>query len=183
MSRPTREGTSVNHARMEAVVSMYHLDDVDKKILKLKVRYKDINETQIAEECKLSPANVSERMGKPAFKVAWDEYNIPLDRLVKNSATKALRVLNAIMDDKSLDADVRIRACKTVLDVVSGPKSIILTNIDASQTTDTLYKTTVQPDGSLLGEVIDLELGMDPNNEEGIYNVPENEKSTEPKTN
>lgn len=161
MSRPTRQGTSVNEPRINTIVNMYHLDDTDKKILKLKIRFKDITLEDLGSEVGLSVSAVSERVCKPAFQVAWDEYNIPLDKLVRTSATKALRVLNAIMDDRTLEADVRIRACKTVLDVVSGPKSIIISNLDTSQPTDSIYKTTVQPDGSLLGEVIDLELGMD----------------------
>lgn len=160
MTRPTREGKTVNEPRVNTVVSMYHLDELDKKILKLKIRFKDITLQDIGAQVDLSVSAVSERIGKPAFQIAWDEYNIPLDKLVRTSATKALRVLNAIMDDKTLLPDVRIRACKTVLDVVSGPKSIIISNMDTtSQPADSVYRTTVQPDGSLLGEVIDLELG------------------------
>lgn len=174
MSRPTRQGTSVNEPRVNTIVNMYHLDDIDKKILKFKIRYKDITLGDLGQEVGISVSAVSERIGKPAFQIAWEEYNIPLDKLVKSSATKALRVLNAIMDDRTLDADVRIRACKTVLDVVSGPKSIIISNLDATQSTESIYRTTVQPDGSLLGEVIDLELGTDAERPL-TFNVPQKE--------
>jgi len=171
VKRPTRSGTSVKETRLSDIGNRYLLDDYDKKLLRLRVRYTEISLKDLGAEVKLSVSAVSERMDKPAFKIALEEYNIPLDKLFEKSVNKAYNTLLALMNDT--DPQVRLKAASIVLQRFCGPTTVVNQSVENKTNVVKVYRTTIEPDGSLLGRVMDLELG--PNGEipqEPKYNLP-----------
>lgn len=174
--RPSRSGTSVNNTRLNDVVQRYLLDDYDKLLIRERIKHSEISLKDLGDKVGLSTSAVSERMDRPAFKIAFEEYSVPLDKIFSHSVDKAYRTMLALMDDE--DKDMRFRAANAILQRFAGPQTVVQNNFGKGEDTPgktkvKVYRTTVEPDGSLLGQVMELELGPGETPIEPLtYNVP-----------
>jgi predicted lipoprotein len=138
-------------AKIERAQLEYKLDVVDKQILKLKSLDPRLDIRTIAEKVGMHYATISKRMDKPAFRRAWDAINETTFEIMERNAKKAAYALGKLIDED--DKRIKLEAIKLSL-------SPILNNHthQVAVSTEVVYKTTVQPDSSLLQQVIEGEV-------------------------
>ena len=138
-------------AKIERAQVEYELDVVDKQILKLKSLDPRLDVRTIAQKVGMHYATISKRMDKPAFRRAWDSINETTFEIMERNAKKAAYALGKLIDED--DKRVKLEAIKLSL-------SPILNNHthQVAVSTEVVYKTTVQPDSSLLQQVIEGEV-------------------------
>ena len=91
----------------------YHMDDVDKQILRFKLNYPKMRIAVLAKEVGLSTRQIRRRMEKPAFTKAVQEFNeSALDQL-KGVQAEAMRTIKTLL--RSQNEHIRLAAAKTVL--------------------------------------------------------------------
>lgn len=137
--------------KIERAQIEFELDVVDKQILKLKSMDPRLDIRTIAEKVGMHYATISKRMDKASFKRAWDAINETTLDIMERNAKKAAYAIGRLIDDE--DKRIKIEAIKISLSPILNSHQH-----KVSVQTDVIYKTTVQPDSSLLQSVIEGEI-------------------------
>jgi|GEM_PF-3378220 len=137
--------------RIEKAQLTYELDVVDKQILKLKSMDPRLDIRTIAKKVGMHYGTISKRMDKPAFKRAWDAVNESTIEIMERNAKKAAYALGKLIEED--DKKIKLEAIKLSLSPILNNHSH---QVSVSQ--EVVYRTTVQPDSSLLQQVIDAEV-------------------------
>lgn len=141
---------------------LYQLDDVDRAILKHDARYPGCSARAISEAIAkeigrtIHHTSVHRRMQKPAYVKARSEIDMSCHDVLKRAATKAARKLETLLDSR--DEDIAFKASKELLKPFLGAD-----NAGPAFKPIVIFRTNITPDGNLIQEVIDAELGPDPN--------------------
>lgn len=162
-----KSGIPVQHTYVDLVGGIYSLDEIDKKLLRLKIKYSQISYKDMSDAVGITMPAVQKRIEKPAFKHALEEYNRPRGKLFEDIDRAALKALEGLLSDS--DKLIRLKAIEIYMRHIAGPQMVVNNNVQTQVTK--VYKTTVQPDGTLLQQVLDLELGQNPE-EPFTLNVP-----------
>lgn len=98
-----------------AVAEKYSLDDVDKTLLKHKVKFPSITQKELGIIVGLTPQAVGLRLRKPAFIQALDDSLAATPTLLKLGQEAALRRLIKIVSSANSNDRSAIEAAKTLL--------------------------------------------------------------------
>jgi hypothetical protein len=147
-----REEQARQEKRYHKAVERFELDDIDQKILKLKVQYPDMKKKDIADYLKMHPTTIGIRMKKPAYLKALSEFNKTTGEWILDLGRHMFRRLKTLINDP--DKSVALQALK-----IAAP---LVMNHDHSGSVvreeRITFRTTVQADGSLLQEAIKEEM-------------------------
>jgi len=148
------EPNLVKQEKLRAIASLYELDELDKKLLKINNKFPDAPPQHYAEYLNVDLVCILERMEKPVYKAAWKDYNSSHQDLFNQSLKKAIRVCMQLMD--SADDNIRLKACDSVFKALK--TDVNLTQVNVQNNTQRVFRSTIQEDGTLLGMVMDEEL-------------------------
>lgn len=126
------------------------LDVVDKQILKLKSLDPRLDTRTIAKRVGMHHASIAARLKKPALQLALDKLNHTTADIMVENARKAAMRLSRLLDSQNE---------KTVIEAAKLCLAPMLNNHTHTVTAEsTTYRTTVQPDSTLLQQVIEAEV-------------------------
>lgn len=125
----------------------YLVDDTDRRILALMVRYPGIRHAAIADVVGVTKSMVGKRVGRPAFKAALQDLEETADSVLQGAAQKAARKIVKLIDAE--DGNIAIQACKIALH-----QQLAKSQVDLSVNGKITYRTTVNPDGSIIQEAL-----------------------------
>lgn len=131
------------------------LDVVDKQILKLKSIDPLLDTRTIAKSVGMHHATIAARLKKPAMRAALDKLHQTTADIMRDNARKAAMRLSRLLE--SQNERTVIEAAKLCL----APLLNVHTHTVNNTETATVYKTTVQPDSTLLQQVIEAEVVKD----------------------
>jgi hypothetical protein len=130
----------------------YNLDEIDKRIIQLKLKHPNISMRDLAQALDVTVNTIFTHCNKPGFVQAYEEVTATTEDLLKKAAREgALRLIQII---KTGDNDAAVKAIRMALAPYVNQHAV-----DVSVKPAREFKTTFQPDGTLLQEVIDAELG------------------------
>lgn len=138
-------------ADVKRICEEMELDIIDKEILKMKSLDPLLTTRQIALKLGVHQATIAYRLKKPRFRQVWDSIMETTTQAMERNARRAAQRLYQLIDHKN--ERIALEAIKLAL----SPWINQYTH-QVSIAQDVTYKTTVQPDGSLLQEVIDAEV-------------------------
>lgn len=152
---PTAERIMLSPAAGRA---LFEMDDLDRSILQLKMRAPHLSNVKIGEALGIHPVAIGRRLKRPGFVEAYRELSLTFADVLEKAAEEGVRTLRAIMKDTKQPASVRVRAAEVALQMKAG----MLKCADPSQgvgNTTRIYRTTITPQGALIQEVMESELG------------------------
>ncbi len=127
------------------------LDVVDKQILKLKSIDPRLDCRTIGKRVGMHHASIAARLKKPALMLALDKLNHTTADIMRENARKAAMRLSKLLE--SPNERTVLEAAKLCLAPILNQHTHTVNTTEA-----TIYKTTVQPDSSLLQQVIEAEI-------------------------
>lgn len=128
----------------------YELDVIDRQILTLISQDIMLTSRTIAEKIGMSYTAVSKRMKKRGFVLAYENLTQTTAQIMEANAKKAARRLGKLIEDD--EKKIALEATKLALSPYLNQHHHTVTQANVM-----VYKTTVQPDGSLLQSVIEAE--------------------------
>jgi hypothetical protein len=149
MSR--KEGKIRAARKVEDVGSKWDLDGIDSVILKHLVKYPSSSNQDLGDLVGLTERAIRARRAKPEFDRAYKELTATTEAHLKEAARRAASRLKRLVDDE--DKDIALAAIKMALSPY-----INKAQIDMTVTPRTVYRTSIQVDGSLLQEVVAEEI-------------------------
>lgn len=152
---PTPEKIRLSPAAGKA---LFEMDDFDRAILQIRMRDPLLPLAGIAKALDVDYGAVHRRMRRPGFQEAYRELTLCFGDLMEKAANEAVRTLRGIMKNDSLKTEHRIRAAEAILNMKGG----ILKSDPRGNHSDMptrVFRTTITPEGALIQEVMDLELG------------------------
>jgi len=151
MKRSTEKPENLEKKLSELQAAL-DLDVVDKQILKIKSLDPTLGAREIAKIVGVHFSTITRRMEKKSWREAWDAINKTTLELMELNARKAAIRIGMLIGDT--DKKIAIEACKlSLLPLVNNHTHTV------SVKPQTVYKTTIQPDSTLLQEIIEGELG------------------------
>jgi hypothetical protein len=97
----------------QEILSRYELDEVDKKILRLKLEYPSMSHSEIGTIVGLNRKAVAVRINKSAWQEAFNDFHTPAKSLLEKEADRLTRKYLKLCD--SIDQKVAERATRAVL--------------------------------------------------------------------
>lgn len=165
MDDQSNEVEEVNK-RYYKIIEKYELNSIDQQILKMEVQYPNIKQKDIAAAVKLTPAAVSQRRKKPAYRKALAEFNRTTGEWILDLGRHMFRRLRTLINDK--DKDVALQAIKITAQLIMQQEQSQSVGAVIREERIT-FRTTVQADGSLLQEAIKEEMA-------NVHGLPSNEQ-------
>jgi len=151
MAKKTKKQTDAEITKaLNALQLEYELDVVDKQILRLISQDMMLTCREIASKVGMSYPAVSKRMKKRGFVLAYENLTQTTAQIMEANAKKAARRLGRLIDDE--EKKIALEASKIALSPYLNQHHHTVT-----QTNVMVYRTTVQPDGSLLQAVTEAE--------------------------
>lgn len=95
------------------IIARHDLDEVDKRILQLKVQYPAMTITELAKTCGLTRTSIRRRMDKKVWIAAFNEFHLPAKDLIEKEAARLTR--NYLKLAESRDEKVAERVIRAVL--------------------------------------------------------------------
>ncbi len=150
--------------RLVAIKKKYELDEIDSKILRYHNKFPSITDSDLAALVGIDINAVTERKATPVYQKAFSDYNRSEREMVQDALKRAMMEMVRIVSG-SADPLTKIRATEVIIKAYKEENNFTQINIANSnqQTVNRVYKTTIQDDGTLLGMVMDLELGKEDN--------------------
>ncbi len=136
---------------IESLMIEYELDVVDKQILNLLSQDLMLTTRDIAAKVGMTYPSIAKRMKKRGFILAYEYITQTTAQIMENNAKKAARRIGRFIDDED-DKKIALEACKIALSPYLNQHTHVVTQQNVM-----VYKTTVQPDGSLLQAVIEAD--------------------------
>lgn len=138
-------------AKLDAWAHARDLDVVDKQILKLLSKWPTLNLTELGKACGMTPSTVARRMKKPAFREVYDRLTGSAMELLEQNVRRAHRKIGALIGHE--DEKIALEACKLTLATYHNQRNLVIETKPS-----VVYRTTVEPDGSLVQNVLEAEL-------------------------
>lgn len=127
-------------------MAKYEIDALDRLMLSHLVKFPKTTLNELAELTGLTKNAVHSRKKKPAFQAAWSDLMGTTNTHLEEAARRAARRLKKLVDHE--DPKTAEPFIKMALSNHLGQK------LDVTIQPTVTYKTTVQPDGSLIQEVL-----------------------------
>jgi uncharacterized protein YaiI (UPF0178 family) len=135
---------------IESLMIEYELDVVDKQILNLLSQDLMLTTRDIAAKVGMTYPSIAKRMKKRGFILAYEHITQTTAQIMENNAKKAARRIGRFIEDD--EKKIALEACKIALSPYLNQHTHVVTQQNVM-----VYKTTVQPDGSLLQAVIEAD--------------------------
>lgn len=136
---------AINEIQLE-----YELDVIDRQILSLISQDMMLTCREIAKKIGMTYPTVAKRMKKRGFVLAYENITQTTAQIMEANAKKAARRIGRFIDDD--EKKIALEACKISLSPYLNQVQAVVT-----QQAVMVYRTTVQPDGSLLQSVMEAE--------------------------
>jgi hypothetical protein len=131
--------------RTRAIALKYRLDEMDKKILDLRIKYPSLDSKEIADVLEVGEAAINSRFMKPAMQRAMQEHSKTFFEQLGDLQMMAVKRLKQLVNDS--DKDVAIAAIKIAMAPMINQHTF---NINNNKNDRAVYEVKLGENGQIM---------------------------------